>query len=301
MADFPPILATACVPWTPQFEFDEQAFHREVRAIAEGVTRYIYIFGTAGEGYAVTDAQFARIARTFWQVSVECSATPVLGIISISLPVIVERIRTGYAIGFREFQISLPGWGALNDAELDAFFAHTCGAFPDCRFHHYNLMRVKRLLTSVEYRRLAAAHPNFIAVKAGTEDPATVADLLALSPRLRLYFTEFGYDIARRTHDVGLLISLSSVNYARAKAFVAGDNARRAADLPDLRALLTGLLETAGTNYHMDGAHDKLLYRMLDPDFPLRLLPPYAHATEADADRFRAIAEQTWLRPAPTP
>ena len=32
--------------------------------------------------------------------------------------------------------------------------------------------------------------------------------------------------IARRTHDVGLLASISTVNYARAKAYVAGDDAR---------------------------------------------------------------------------
>jgi hypothetical protein len=223
-----------------------------------------------------------------------------LGIISLSLPTIVERIQLGRDLGFREFQLSLPAWGALNDAELDAFFAHTCGAFPDCRFHHYNLLRTKRLLTAADYRRLAAAHPNFVAVKAGTDNPAVVADLLTLSPRLRFYLTEFGYEIARRSHDdVGLLISLSSVNYARAKAFVAGDPARRAADVAELRVLLAGLLGAGEQRYHIDGAHDKVLYRVLDPGFPLRVLPPYAHATEADFARFLAVAQQTWLRPKP--
>ena len=154
-----------------------------------------------------------------------------LGIISLSLPAIVERIGRGHALGFRTFQLSLPAWGALNDRELDTFFAETCGLFPDCQFHHYNLLRTKRLLTSVEYRRLAAAHPNLIGVKSSADDPAIVADLLTAAPRLRFYFTEFGHAIARRTHDVGLLASISTVNYARAKAYVAGDDARRAADM----------------------------------------------------------------------
>jgi hypothetical protein len=38
----------------------------------------------------------------------------------------------------------------------------------------------------------------------------------------------------------------------------------------------------------MDGAYDKLVARLHDPDFPLRLLAPYASATEADSEAFRA-------------
>ncbi|MCF3650467.1 dihydrodipicolinate synthase family protein [Synoicihabitans lomoniglobus] len=290
----PSILATAVIPWTADFTFDEATFRREVHAIAEEITRTIYIFGTAGEGYAVTDQQFATIARVFHAVAQECDVTPILGIISLSLPAIIARIQVGHAIGFREFQISLPGWGALNDTELDTFFAHTCGAFPDCRFHHYNLARTKRILTGRDYLRLAAAHPNLVAVKASTDDEAVVADLLTVSPRLRFYFTEFGYEIARRTHEVGLLLALSSVNYARAHAFVNGDNAQRAADILCLRQLLQSLIELSGGRFHIDGAFDKMLYRINDPTFPLRLLPPYATATNADFEKFRGLAAEAW-------
>jgi len=132
-------------------------------------------------------------------------------------------------------------------------------------------------------------------VKASTPDPAVIADLLTVSPRLRFFFTEFGYAIARRTHDVGFLISLASVNYARAKAYVAGDDARRTADVADFTAMGATLkeLSTAG-GYHIDGAFDKMLFRMSDPTFPLRLLPPYATATEEDFNRFRAALPAGW-------
>src|SRR5688572_29357361 len=160
------ILATAVVPWTARLEFDEDKFIRQVQTIAGGLTRHIYIFGTAGEGYAVTDGQFDRIASTFWQVARPCGVAPMLGIISLSLPTIIERIARGREMGFRTFQLSLPSWGALNDQELDQFFAETCGRFRDCQFHHYNLARTKRLLTSVEYLRLASSHDNLIAIKA---------------------------------------------------------------------------------------------------------------------------------------
>lgn len=288
------ILATAVVPWTERYEFDEDRFCRQVHTIARGLTRHIYVFGTAGEGYAVTDKQFDRIAAAFWRSAQECAASPMLGVISLSLPTILERIGRGHALGFREFQISLPSWGALNDRELDTFFAETCGRFPDSNFHHYNLLRTKRLLTSVEYRRLTAAHPNFVAVKSSTDDPAILADLLTVSPRLRFFFTEFGYAIARRTHDVGFLISLASVNYARARAFVAGDDARRTADVADLRAMVATLREISNGRFHIDGAFDKMLFRVSDPAFPLRLLPPYATATEEEFNRFRAALPAGW-------
>jgi dihydrodipicolinate synthase/N-acetylneuraminate lyase len=289
----PTILATAVVPWNEHFEFQEDVFRRQVHTIARELTRDIYVFGTAGEGYAVTEAHYDQITRAFWESSREAQVTPMIGLISLSLPTIIQRIERSRALGFRLFQLSLPSWGALNDAEVDRFFAETCGRFPDCQFHHYNLMRTKRLLTSVEYRRLAAAHPNFIAVKNSTTDPAVIADLMTLQPRLRFYITEMGYAMARKTHDLGLLISLASVHPGRAKAFVAGTDAQRAADVEDLKAMVVGL-KASGGRFHIDGAYDKMLFRMSDPTFPLRLLPPYEYASEQDFELFKAAVPAGW-------
>jgi len=291
----PTILATAVVPWNERFEFQEEVFRRQVHILARDLTRDLYVFGTAGEGYAVTERQFDQITRAFWESAQESKVNPMVGLISLSLPTIVERIQRCHALGYRLFQLSLPSWGALNDREVDRFFAETCGRFPDCQFHHYNLMRTKRLLTSVEYRRLAAAHPNLIAVKNSTTDPAVIADLMTMTPRLRFYITEFGYAIARKTHELGLLISLAAINPERAKRFVAGTDAQRAADLEELKAVIAGL-KAAGDKFHIDGAYDKMLYRMTDPTFPLRLLPPYASASDADFEVFKAAIPPQWRR-----
>lgn len=300
MNESPAILATAVIPWTPGFEFDEASFRRQVETIATGLTRHIYIFGTAGEGYAVTEPQFDAIAAAFWSAALDCEVTPMLGVVSLSLPAIVARIERGRAMGFREFQLSLPSWGALNDTELDTFFAATCGQFPNCRFHHYNLLRTKRLLTSVEYRRLAAAHPNLVAVKCSTDDPAALADLLTVSPRLKFFFTEFGYALARRTTtDIGLLISLATAHHARAHEFVGGDDATRTAAVAELRQMVATLREISAGRFHIDGAFDKMLYRLSDPGFPLLLLPPYATATEEDFQRFRDSLPARWQTPRP--
>jgi hypothetical protein len=300
MTESPAILATAVIPWTPSYEFDEAAFRRQVEKISTSLTRHIYIFGTAGEGYAVSEPQFDTIAAAFWRAARDYEVRPMLGIVSLSLPTIVARIERGRGMGYREFQLSLPSWGALNDAELDAFFAATCGQFPDCRFHHYNLLRTKRLLTSVEYRRLAAAHPNLVAVKCSTDDHAVLADLLTVSPRLRFFFTEFGYALARRTTpDIGLLISLATAHHARAHEFVGGDDATRTVAVAELRQMVATLREISTGRFHIDGAFDKMLYRLSDPGFPLCLLPPYVSATEEDFVRFRDSLPARWqtLRP----
>ena len=105
-----------------------------------------------------------------------------VGIISLSLPTILERIAFAAACGVRTFQFSLPSWGPLNDHEMRRFFAEICGAFPDLAFLHYNLMRTGRLVRPQEYAELAAAHPNLVATKYGAGDPETVAGLLHYAP-----------------------------------------------------------------------------------------------------------------------
>ena len=80
---------------SPVGPFDADAFVRQVRHLAGALTRHIYIFGTAGEGYAVSEGQFDQVAGTFWTVARECAVTPMLGVISLSLATIIERIERG--------------------------------------------------------------------------------------------------------------------------------------------------------------------------------------------------------------
>jgi dihydrodipicolinate synthase/N-acetylneuraminate lyase len=289
-----PILATAVVPWTDTFQFDEPAFRHQVQMIAEGLTRHIYLFGTAGEGYAVTDKQFVQIVRCFRACADEFGVNPMLGVISLSLPTIIERIELSRNLGFSAFQISLPAWGALNDKELERFFAETCGRFPDCRFLHYNLGRTKRILTPAEYGRFSKAHPNLVAVKMGVQDPVLIRELFTCAPRLRFFFTEFGYAMGRKIGSCGLLISLAVINYQRAHEYVTGDDRLRDAYVADLKVVAATLAEISKDRCHMDGAFDKLLHKVNAPDFPLRLLPPYESTTEDDYPRFVAALPASW-------
>src|SRR3954466_13425120 len=130
------ILATCVVPWDEQGEFLEDLFRHQVAAMLAPFTKHLYVFGTAGEGYAVSDRQFDRVVRVFDDAMRAGGAEPMVGIISLSLSTVVERIARARELGVRHFQISLPSWGPLGERELFAFFAATCGRFPDCQFFH---------------------------------------------------------------------------------------------------------------------------------------------------------------------
>ena len=133
------MMCAACIPWTKDFEFDENAFRKQVRNLVDNNAKSIYIFGTAGEGYSVNTKAYTQILKAFVdECSKKSDVMPMTGIISTSMMEMVDRIKIGRDLGCKDFQIALPCWGALNDDEVVGFFQSICSQFPDCRFIHYN-------------------------------------------------------------------------------------------------------------------------------------------------------------------
>jgi len=289
------LLATCLLPWTERFEFDEPLFREQVRRARQELTPHLYLFGTAGEGYAISDQQFDHIIRVF-RDEMPPESHPMIGLIGLSLPAIVERIERAGALGFRAFQLSLPSWGELNDREVDEFFRQTCGQFPACAFLHYNVRRAKRLLVGDDYARLAAAHPNLVAVKMGGEDEAALIDVLAKAPALQGFFTEFGFAALRDRYECGYLVALGLMHFGRARAFFEARGSDLAARGDEFRVIHRALKTAAGPDARIDGAYDKLYARLREPRFPLRLLPPYEGMSEDVFTRFRAGLPPGWLQ-----
>ena len=292
------ILATCVVPWDAGGQFIEDLFRDQVRRLATAGTRHLYIFGTAGEGYAVSERQFDQITQVFHDAMRNAEAEPMVGVISLSLPTIVERIERARAIGVRQFQISLPAWGALTERETFEFFEQTCGRFPDCRFLHYNLLRTKRLVTAAEYAVLAARHENLVATKNSTDSLDRVSDLLTQAPQLQHFLTETGFAYGSLIGECGLLASVATTNWQSATRFFEAGQRRDAAALvamhQELSALTRDLVAVAGPSVHIDGAFDKLLWKLHDGRFPLRLLPPYASADESCGDRLATLIREKY-------
>lgn len=299
------ILATCCVPWDERLHLAEEIFRRQVRRLIQQGIRDLYIFGTAGEGYAVNDRQFEQVTRVFLDETRAPDVQSMVGLISLSLPTVIERIERARAWGARRFQLSLPSWGALRDTEVATFFRETCGRFPDCEFLHYNLLRTHRLITPAEYGQLARRHPNLVATKNSTNDLARLRGLLTEAPELQHFITEGGFGEAAMMGECGFLVSIANTNLEIAKAYFA-------AGLRQDRDVLTRICGEAGEivgqlkqladpDTHMDAAFDKMYCRVNDGEFPLRLLPPYAGASEEFFRRWTAFIREKfpgWLPPA---
>ena len=292
------VLATCCVPWDENYVFAEAIFRRSIRGqIAHGI-RDLYIFGTAGEGYAVTETQFDEVTRAFLAETRCQDVQGMIGLISLSLPTIIERIERGREMGGRRFQVSLPGWGTLRDAEVDTFFRETCGRFPDCEFLHYNLQRTGRILTGAEYGRFAAEYPNLVATKNSTADELRLLSLQRESPQLQHFITEAGFAKAATMGECGLLISFASTNPTLGQRYFRAGYERDFALLVEMQQELSDialdLKNVVADSAHMDGAFDKMFCRLHDSEFPLRLLPPYASIGE---EVFQRYASQLTGRP----
>jgi dihydrodipicolinate synthase/N-acetylneuraminate lyase len=287
------IMSTCCIPWDADGRFAEGIFRRNVQHALHG-TKLLYVFGTAGEGYAVTDRQFDEIVTAFADEMLRGQAEPMVGVIDLSLGTIIERIQRARDLGVSQFQISLPSWAALSELELFSFFKHICGGFPDCRFMHYNLPRTKRMVSGKEYGRLAAEHPNLVATKNCGDSQSHLRSLIEDSPELQHFLSEAGYVYGSLFGECGILASFI-MNWPKLRAlFDAGqrcDVATIVAIQREVDIVLQTLFEAIPDN-RIDGSYDKLFEKMYEPDMPLRLQPPYIGSSDEEYHNFVRLLKQ---------
>jgi dihydrodipicolinate synthase/N-acetylneuraminate lyase len=292
---FPQIELGACLlPWKEDFTLDEAAFRKHVRFAIAQAYQHIYLMGTAGEGYAVTDRQFEHVVSVFFEEMEGAGLQPMVGVISLSMGQILDRIRFAHKVGIRHFQISLPSWGALTDDEMMEFFRTVGGEFPDAKFLHYNLPRARRIITGREYRRIADVVPNLVATKNSTSDYARVADLMTHVPDLQHCFLENSFAFGCLFGECSLLCSLSLLFPKLTHQFFELGRARQVPDLMEMHKTVNQILICLIdhiTEKHIDGAYDKMFAWLRDPTFPLRLLPPYRSLSEEEARLARNIFE----------
>jgi len=308
-------LAAVCIPWSEDGEVLEDVFREQVRLHLLAGIKDLYVFGTAGEGYAVTDRLFDDVVHLFLdEMRKDPAAKPMIGLISLSMRTTIERIERCMDLGLRTFQFALPGWGPLNDLELASFCDEVLGRFPEAQFLHYNLQRAGRVLGPADYARLAGQYENLVGAKNGTSNIVMLHDLLTQAPAIRQFYTELGYPQGCLAGEPGYLMSLTTMNpWLGVRFFEAGVRG----DLDTLFGIQAQSLELfellvgsggaevgsaafPGARPHMDGAFEKVLAKVLDPNMPLRLLPPYQSATDAMYDEFRRRMSERlpdWMPP----
>ncbi|HEY6570655.1 MAG TPA: hypothetical protein VIZ22_10210, partial [Candidatus Limnocylindrales bacterium] len=241
--------------------------------------------------HAVATSDFERITRTFLSEAHAQGVSPMVGVVNVSIATVVERIEFAAGLGCSTFQISLPGWGTMTDRDVRAFFDTVCGRFPTHQFLHNNQARAGRILRAGDYAPIAGDHPNLVATKYGGGDPDLIAGLLLGVPVLRHFLTEPGFYTACAIGEPGLLASVATSNAARTRQYydaaVTGDLVRLASLHRELAAMLVELRACVGTEPRIDGTYDKIVAKVAEPDFPLRLLPPWESPTETSYRRYR--------------
>lgn len=297
MTRYPQAILVSCeAPWDENEQLLEEVFRREIRMVLEHFN-HLYIFGTAGEGYAVDSARFQQIVRVFYEETRGADLHPMVGVIALSTANCIERISFAYEVGFRVFQISLPSWGALNNQELLTFFRDVCGTFPDAKFLHYNLPRTKRVLEGADYRSLIDAVPNLVATKNTGGGLDRAADLMTHAPELQHFFGEQNFPHGCMMGECSLLSSFGPMAPHKAKALFEAGRKRDLAAMFSLQKefhdLLHGLLGPLLAEARIDGAYDKLLVRLGGlEEMPLRLLSPYQGFSEAQYQTCKQILHE---------
>ena len=297
MARYPStVMVSALCPWDEAERLDEAMFRHEVASLAAAGFRHVYVFGTAGEGYAVDSARFRQVVSVFGDEAAKHGITPMAGVIGLSTANVLERIGVAHDLGFREFQFSLPSWSVLGDAEVLRYVTEVCASHPDSRFMLYNTTKVGRVVTGPLLRQLVAVVPNLVATKTMSGDINVVASVVEDSPELMHFLHEQSVAYGSLFAEVGLLGTYGALapkkSFALLEAANSGD-ARRSAEIGRWFARLADeVFAPLMADRRVDGAYDKTIAKLSEGlgDFPLRMLSPYRSISDeefATADRTR--------------
>lgn len=293
------LLVSCQIPWDDKERVLEEIFRQQLRHFRR-FYNHLYIFGTAGEGYAVDTARYQQIVQLFHEETRSTEAQPavqtMVGVIGLSTVNIVERIAYAYDLGFRTFQISLPSWGALNDIEVMTFFKDVCGTFPEANFLHYNLPRTKRVLEAPDYRRLIDAIPNLVATKNTGGGLARVSSLMRAVPELQHFFGEINYAHGSLYGECSLLPSFGPMSPHKIIEYYEAGRTRQIEKLfamqKQFEELVTDLLGRLLADARIDGTYDKILTRLGGlEEMPLRMLSPYQGYDEATYQECKRVLQ----------
>ena len=290
-------MAACMLPWTDKFQLDVSQFEIHIQGAIEGGYKNMYIMGTAGEGYALTDGQFKEVVGVFARMTVKSGFDPQVGVLSLSMGQIIERIAWCREQGIHMFQIALPSWGVLDEIERMIFFKTVCSTFPDCRFLHYNLARAKYIITGQEYRRIMDEVPNLVATKNSSTDYARTADLMKHCGDLQHFFLEGNFAFGCMLGECSLLCSYDVLFPKTTWEFF---EAGKQGDMETMFRIHK-LLNEAGnvlfghcTRSMICSAFDKTFVWLKNPKFSNRLLPPYVGLTDEESAICRTQFEKNY-------
>jgi dihydrodipicolinate synthase/N-acetylneuraminate lyase len=288
------VMVSIVCPWDDDERLDEANFRRATRHALASAFTHLYVFGTAGEGYAVDGARFRQVVDVLADETAGTEAQPMVGVIGLSTANVIERLGIAHDLGLRRFQISLPSWSPLADAEVVDYLEAVCGAFPDSQFMHYNTVKSGRLVDGALYRQVVERVPNLVATKTMTSDLAVVAGVVRDAPELMHFLTEQSLAYGGLFGEVALLGTFAALapeqSWALLDAVQNGRHAQAAEIGSWFERLNHTIFDPLMVDRRVDGAYDKTIEKLSKgmAGFPLRMLSPYRTVSEHEFDDARS-------------
>jgi len=279
-------LVSVPIPWDERGNLLADHFRGAVRKLLHEGCDGIYLFGTSGEGYAVTEEEFREILSLFAHETAGFSGFRQIGCFGLSSEQVKDRCAIAADTRFDAVQITLPFWKELNDAELFRYVEDVCGEFPELSFLLYNNPRNKRRLSGKELCAITGCAPNLHAAKTGSGAWLDYVELLSEAPTIRHFVTEPAFGFCHRLGAAGMI---PSSNYALPKtcrryyeAVLRGDaETEHALQLRIARFFYRTAVPLLEKGY-IDGAIDKAYARIGGMDMPLHMKSPYVSLSAED-------------------
>ena len=291
MEDMHGYLAGVPLPWDERGVLLEGQFREAIETLLDDGCDGLYLFGTSGEGYAVSGEEFGRIVEIFVDATGDAGIFRQVGCFGLSSSQVVRRCMVASELGADSVQITLPFWKELNDSELGKYFDDVCNELENIPFLLYNNPRNKRRLNGKELETLAARTPNLRAVKTGSGAWLDFYELVMESPSLQHFVTESAFQFCHGIAPVGLIPSSNYANPRKCRGYyqaVTDGNYQFAQRLhAEIVAFFHATAVPLLRKGYVDGAVDKAYARIRGIELSLEMKSPYASLSDEDF---------TWLR-----
>jgi dihydrodipicolinate synthase/N-acetylneuraminate lyase len=283
------------VAWDQDGLFLPDLFRKAIHKLLQEGCDGLYIFGTSGEGYAVSDDEFTQIVDVFVDATDAFTGFRQVGCFGLSSDQVKNRCRLVTELGIHSVQITLPFWKELNDVELSRYFSDVCGSFPELSFLLYNNPRNKRRLKGKELEVIHGLTPNLKGTKTGSGAWLDFYELITESPSLVHFVTEAAFLFSHGLGTVGVIPSMNYVFPQRSRAYY---EAVKANDLETAHLLHKDIVrffhKTATPliqKCYIDGAIDKAYARIGGMDIPLNLKSPYIPLSDEDFEWLQSVVQ----------
>ncbi len=289
--------ATLMLPINADESIDYARLDEELAYLTTAGVNGLYTNGTAGEFHTQTETEFDQIHEL---VAARCTAANLpfqIGASHMSFQLSLERIRRSRAFQPSAFQVILPDWFPVQEAEMLTclrLFAEAADPIP---LVLYNPPHAKRRLTPPQFGALKRAIPALVGVKVPGGDENWYADMRAHMSDLSVFVPGHHLATGYSRGAAGAYSNVACLHPVGAQHWY--DLMR--VDLPAALAIeqrIQQFFEAEITPYitvkgYPNGALDKLLSVIGGwARVGSRLRLPYRWIDEVEAVRLRGIAER---------